>query len=91
MQKVKIIQETLKSILLDEIKVSKKLSREDVEEIARENGYVPESATRCLRSTKGRSVPVKKLNQFKKPIKEAGEKIYWFQWDGGTRIVFNKK
>lgn len=35
MQKIKIIRETLKGILLDELKASKKLSREAVEEIAR--------------------------------------------------------
>jgi hypothetical protein len=91
MHKIKIIRETLKGILLDELKASKKLSREQVEEIARDHGYVPESATRCLRSTGGQGVPVKKLNQFKKPIAEKGDRICWFKWDGGTRVVFNKK
>lgn len=91
MSKIKIIQETLKAILLDELKASKKLSREQVEELARDHGYVPESATRALRSTKGSGVPVVKLNQFKKPIREGGERIHWFKWDGGTRLVFNKK
>lgn len=91
MSKIKLIRETLKSILLDELKASKKLSREAVEEIARDHGYVPESATRVLRADRGTGVPVIKLNQFKKPIKEAGERIRWFKWDGGTRVVFNKK
>ena len=89
--KIKIIRESLKAILFDCLKASKIMSRELLEETARENGYVPESATRCLRADGKRCVPVKKLNQFKKPIKKAGEKIYWFKWDGGTRLVFKNK
>jgi hypothetical protein len=91
MHKIKIIRETLKGILLDELKSRKMMSREEVEETAVDYGYVPESATRCFRSTNGQGVPVKKLNQFKKPITEKGKRIHWFKWNGGTRAVFNKK
>lgn len=88
---IKIIRETLKALLLDELQASKKLSREAIEEIARDHGYVPESATRAFRADSKGNVPVIKLNQFNKPISQPGERIRWFKWDGGTRLVFNKK
>ena len=67
MSKIKIIRETLKSILLDELKARRIMSREEVEELACDHGYVRESATRSLRATGDKAVPVRKLNQFKKP------------------------
>lgn len=90
MSKIKIIRETLKSILLDELKARRIMSREEVEELACDHGYVRESATRSLRATGDKAVPVRKLNQFKKPIKEHGERICWFK-DLRIKTQFNKK
>lgn len=88
---VKIIRESLRSLLLDELKASKILTRKEFENIAEEHGYVPESATRVFRDVDGVVAPVIKLNKLKKPIKQSGERIHYFRWNGGTRLVFKKK
>lgn len=49
MQTIKLIKDTLKAILLDDLKASKIMSRELFEETARDHGFVPESATREIK------------------------------------------
>lgn len=92
MSKVKIIQEQLKPIILDYLKSTKKLvSRFELEDIAYENGYCRDSAIRIFRKVDGKEEPVIKYNKIKKPIEDKSEKIFYVKWDGGTRVVFNKK
>jgi len=66
------------------------MSRPLVEDTAREHGFAPESATRAFRGSKGEYLPVIKLNRFKKPI-QGRDKICFFKWGGGVRLVFKKK
>jgi hypothetical protein len=90
MHTIQLIRESLKAILLDDLKASKIMSRELLEETAREHGFVPESATRAFRMSRDEYLPVIKLNRFKKPI-QGRDKICFFKWGGGVRLVFNKK
>lgn len=90
MHTIKLIRETLKAILLDDLKASKIMDRIEAEETAREHGFAAESATRAFRSVKGEELPVIKLNRFKKPI-QGKDKICFFKWGGGVRLVFKKR
>lgn len=77
---------TLKSRLLDTLRINRILSYEQVETLARKAGFKPDSATRRLRAEEN-GIPCVKLNAKKKPIRE-NERWEWVRWAGG-RTVFN--
>lgn len=76
---------TLKQILTDTLRARKILSREEVKQIAKDNGYEESNAERRLRSEKN-PVPCIKLNDRKKPAKDS-ERISYYRWDGGKTFL----
>lgn len=82
------MKQTLKSILTDELRAKKILSREEVKQIASKNGYEPSNAERRLRYEIN-PIPCIKLNYRKKALR-ANEHIAYYKWDGG-KTFFKKK
>lgn len=79
--------QSLRAILFDTLKVRRVLSRDEVRKIASDNGYLESNAERRLRDDgDGLHVFVQKLNSAKKPVKEKGEKIYFYKWLGRKNI-----
>lgn len=72
------------TIIQDQLRIHKILSRIQLKEIARKNGYEESAAERCLRK-RGKKYPVPsiKLNRYKKPVKR-DEHIYFYRYVGGT-------
>ncbi len=79
--------QSLKAILMDELRVKKIISRKEIKKIASKNGYEESAAERRFRAEKN-PIPCIKLNGKKKPIFES-EKIEWYRWNGG-KTIFRK-
>lgn len=83
------MKQTLKSILVDELRAKKILSREEVKKIASKNGYEPSNAERRLRY-ENNPIPCIKLNYRKKP-QRANEHIAFYKWIGGKTFFLKRK
>jgi hypothetical protein len=76
---------TLKALIYDALKVKKTLSREEIKQLARDNGYEENTAERRLRAGDIWSIPHIKLNYSKKPCRK-GEHVSYYKWDGSDTI-----
>lgn len=80
---MKSVRPSLKELIADELQAVKRMSYEDLKQLAERNNYKVSTAERRLRNGEVWDLPVLKLNSKRKPIKE-NERIYWYVWVGGT-------
>lgn len=78
------MKQSLKSIIMDELRIKKILSRKEIKQLARENGFEESNAERRLRS-ENNPIPCIKLNDRKKPCGES-EHIAYYKWAGGKTV-----
>lgn len=74
--------QSLKRLLIDALMAQGILTRKEIKNIARENGYEESNAERRLRFDNGTQVPCIKLNSKKKKAKES-EYVMFYKWCGG--------
>lgn len=78
---------SLKQLLLDEIKIKRLLTVDEVAQIAVDHGYKISNAERRLRNeTSTEFLPIVKLNRFKKPIHRS-ERVYYYSWKGARTAL----
>ena len=80
---------SLKQLLLDELKIKRILTVDEVAQIAAKNGYKPSNAERRLRNEDSTEfLPIIKLGRDKKPIVKS-QRIYYYSYIG-SRTIFKK-
>jgi len=81
--------QTLKQILLDELKVKRLMSVDEVIQIAEDHGFKASNAERRLRrETWSDLQPIRRLGADRKPI-TGSKRIYYYSWKG-ARTVWRK-
>lgn len=81
-----MVKATLRSLLIDFLRVRKIVAWYEVGQFARKHGFKESTAERAFRKDKGFVIPCKKLNHAKKPLRE-GDAIGFYRWDGGKTFL----
>lgn len=84
-----LFKQSLKQLLLDELKIKRKLTVDEIAQIAIDHGYKISNAERRLRREhEFEDLPIVKLGKDGKPIRKS-TRIYAYSWKG-SRTVFRK-
>ena len=79
--------QSLKQLLLDELKIKRLLTVDEVSQIALDHGYKISNAERRLRNeTSKEFLPIVKLGRDKKPI-VGSKRIYFYSWKGARTAL----